>query len=274
MARLCRALSVALLFFSIPFGFHLLTGGFRAQKVLFDLYPNNLKNWDSDRAKVSGLNDQNPNFSGCLGIDLKGPFFYLGRGLQCYAFTDRSGEFVIKLFRSDLRRHRTPQLFEKKIRRTFDSYTLAYNHLQEETGLLALHLNATQGILPNAIFYDRMAIPHTLPLDQLYFVVQRRATSFTQTLMQANSEELPQLIDSLHQLIEKRIACGIHKTDGSLPANVGFIGMRAIEFDCGDYIDLRADSSNQWKELERLSVQTSLNNWLMRHIPLKDTQED
>jgi ribosomal protein S12 methylthiotransferase accessory factor len=33
-------------------------------------YPNSLKNWDSNRAKVSRLDDrnQNPNFSGCLGI--------------------------------------------------------------------------------------------------------------------------------------------------------------------------------------------------------------
>ena len=260
MARFCRALSVALLFFSTPFAFHLLTGGFRAQKVLFE--------------RAWGVTTP-------VELDLSGPFFYIGRGLQCYAFTDQSGEFVIKLFRSDLRRYRSPQLLEKKIDRTFTSYMLAYDHLREETGLLALHLNTTQGALPCATFYDRIAIPHTLPLDRLHFVVQKRAIPFAQALKQASREELPQLLNSLHQVIEKRLAYGIHKTDASLPGNVGFISTQAVEFDCGDYVDLHADPSEVWKEQERLSVQAALNNWLARHIPehiypfqLKVTQED
>ena len=246
MARFGRALSVVLFALTIPFLFRELTQGFRAQRVLFD------QEWE-------------PNAP--IELNLTGPFFYLGKGLQCYAFEDRSGTFVIKLFRSDLRKHPTQQLFEKKTRKTFTSYTLAYELLREETGLLALHLNTTQGALPSAIFYDHVGIPRSLPLDRLHFVVQKKATPFSQALMQASREEIPQLIDSLRQLVERRIARGIHKTDASLPANVGFIGMQAVEFDCGDYIDLRAEPSETWKEQERFSVRTALENWLARHIP-------
>src|SRR5258706_12163985 len=59
------------------------------------------------------------------------PFSFLGSGGQCYAFVSKDEKYVLKFFKQ--KANPCP---------LFNSCKIAYETLKEETGMLALHLNA------------------------------------------------------------------------------------------------------------------------------------
>ena len=244
---MARKLSIGLITLALCLGFASLTRGFYPYKVLFD-FPFHAE-WETPLP---------------ANLPLNGPFFYLGHGLQSYVFEDASKTYVIKLFRSDLRKQRSSLERSEKLLRTLNASKLAYDILPEETGLLGIHLNTTMNVLGSATFYDRLGIPRTISLDQLRFVVQKKAIPFREAFSKG---EVPKLINGFLQLLDRRIALGIHNSDRNLCSNFGFIGSQAIEIDCGNYVDYRAVRSEKWKSDEKLRFIAALHKWVAHHAP-------
>src|SRR5262249_40401492 len=131
---------------------------------------------------------------------------YLGRGFQCYAFLSQDGNYVLKFLRhqrlrepaafdflpdiSFIKRFKERKLEERKkrLRYLFRSFKVAYEHIPEETALLYVHLNKTVKRHPQVTIVDRCQNQYQVALDDVEFVVQRRAFLIKPTLTQLMQE--------------------------------------------------------------------------------------
>lgn len=201
---------------------------------------------------------------------LSQPYSYLDRGAQCYVFGSEDEKYVIKLFRFDRtlvhkKREKKPA-FLQKIDHVFSACVLAYEVAREETGLVFLHLNLTNGQLP--VLYAKGPIGQLLkiPLDEYRFAIQKRVRPFGSALLTAyhssDENEMKRLIDSFVALIASRSAKGIRNTDPSVSRNFGFLGDRAIEIDFGNYT--KNGVSQEW-EIARYTHR--LRSWLSDNAP-------
>lgn len=98
-------------------------------------------------------------------LALNQSYRYLGKGCQSYVFESEDGKFVIKFFKYQrFRMHSWLKFFPpmpalvkyrqekmekkwKKLDGFVRSWKVAFEHLKEETGLVFVHLNKTEGLL-------------------------------------------------------------------------------------------------------------------------------
>lgn len=190
---------------------------------------------------------------------LNQPFSFLGKGAQCYVFASGDGKYVIKLFRYD------QPSSQDKILSLFNACKMAYDHLREETGLVYIHLNPTPQNLPILECKDPVGRTYKFPLDHYRFAVQKRGSSFRETLQKAleNPIEIQQRIDQFVSLLQSRARKDILNTDSNLSRNFGFLENRAIEFDFGNY--RQTSSLNHAAEMKRYT--NKLRRWLKKKAP-------
>lgn len=225
-------------------------------------------------------------------------FHYLAHGGQCYAFASEDGRYVLKFFKHHQRR--VPWLFsnlplpsslehlrekqrnkrENKLIRDFSSYKLCFEKLPEETGLLFVHLNKTISRLPSVVIIDKLNIEHRIALDELEFVIQKRAMlayAYIDQLMKANRiEDARKAVGSICDLIIKRSQKGIFDEDAKIHRNFGFIEDKAVVVDVGR---LKIDATRQDPQIYRhdLALITErFKHWLkiQRYYPLVDYLEE
>jgi len=116
----------------------------------------------------------------------------------------------------------------------YQSYQIAYERLPEETGVLYLHLTKTK-YLKRAILLkisDKKSLK--LKLDDMEFLVQRRAYSIFDEL-KAHPENGKEIISSIVELIENRNKKGIGDNDINCERNLGIIGKKAVQIDVGEF---------------------------------------
>lgn len=225
-------------------------------------------------------------------------FHYLAHGGQCYAFASEDGRYVLKFFKHHLRR--VPWLFsnlplpssleylrenkrikrENKLIRDFSSYKLCFEKLPEETGLIFIHLNKTNGRLPSVAIIDKLNIAHRVALDEVEFVIQKRATlahAYIDELMRTNRiEEAKNAVAGICDLIIKRSQKGIFDEDAKIHRNFGFVDDKAVVVDVGR---LKIDYTRQDPQIYRhdLALITErFKNWLkiQRYYLLVDYLEE
>ncbi len=184
-------------------------------------------------------------------------FHYLGCGGQCFAFASEDGQYVIKFFKHKIRkpyslflRASLPAPLEKKrlkklnkalykLDRDFTSYKIAYEDLCDETGLLFIHLNKGNDLDQTITIIDKIGIAHQIDLDNIEFVVQKRATlvySYIEDLMTKGDVEKAKLaLHSILDVIISRCKKGIFDEDARIHRNFGFIGSQPIFIDVGRF---------------------------------------
>jgi len=222
----------------------LLTQGFRVSKLYFDC-PNQI-GWDIPLDPT-------------IHAALQKKYRFLGKGMQSYVFTSDDGEYVIKLFRFD--KLESPQ----QCQNFFAACTIAHNLLSEETGLLYLHLNLSEGNLPILHCTDAIGRKYHLPLDNLRFALQKKALPLTDTLVKAskNPVDMKNRIDQFVHLLNERSKKRVLNSDGNLKRNFGFLEDRAIELDFGNFvIDEETDSLDETKKFA-----LQLRKWLEKNAP-------
>jgi hypothetical protein len=258
----------------------LVTKGFRYHEILSD-QPNNAK-WEippltaKDEEAIYNLLNQ--------------PFYFLGGGQQCYAFLSQDGQTVLKFFRHDHRSPKNilthiklPSLFDsyrqkmlnyksrKNLTPLFQSYKLAYDNLKEQSGLLYLHLNKTQGKFPKTTLFDAIGAKHEIDLDSTEFVLQQKAELIFPTFLTLIAHgELKAVQSSIHALflnLAARCDLGIKDQDTAFKRNIGFIDERPIFFDVGN---LWEDPHLKDPVLRKneIAIKTQrLQRWLRAHCP-------
>jgi hypothetical protein len=174
---------------------------------------------------------------------LNQPFVYLGRGVQCYAFSSQDGRYVLKLFRHDRMRR------AGKLEKTFASYKLAFDAFRAESGLLYMHLNKTHHLNQRVTIYDKLGIAHTLPLDRMEFLLQERADlvypHLVALMRRGALTEAQEALAQLVRLLVFRAVQGIADKDPNLLTNFGFARGRAIQIDVGRFSRTEAPSSRE-----------------------------
>ncbi len=252
------------------------TDGFALYKVLSSLAYNPA--WDvgpQDPPALSKIFDQ--------------PFHYLAKGAQSYVFVSEDGETVIKFFRIY---HLQPPLWltslafplplqpfklskmiakAEELDKDFQSYKIAYEEMKEETGLLYLHLNKTSHLKKTLTLYDKIGVVYHLDLDQMEFLVQRRATlvypAIDALAKTEGTEAAKEAITSLVNLLMQRCKKGIFDKDPDLNTNFGFIGKTPLQIDIGRYrlATARQDPAIYRDEIVRIT--DNFRQWLDQSYP-------
>jgi hypothetical protein len=241
---LLKILLFFLFFLSLPFFLREATQGFRFSKLEFD-FPSDPK-WEVFL---------DPSVESILSQDFK----YLGKGAQVYVFESKDHQYVVKLFRFDRKKK------EEKILLLFRACKMAYENLQEETGLIYVHLNP--GSLPLPLFQatDPLGRSFALPIDRYRFVIQKKAIPFEEALLEAKRDPalMKKRLMQFLTLLKERSAKGVWNKDPNLARNFGFLETKAIELDFGSY---RFNPFlNQEKEVERYSLK--MRKWLLKNAP-------
>lgn len=175
------------------------------------------------------------------------PYYYLTKGSQSYVFVSEDNRFVIKFFRHN--RYRTPLLpslpaFLEEIQQNkakkkqnelqvhLQSCKLAFEELQEECGLIYMHLNKSDHLKTILLVHDALKRPYTLDLDQLEFFVQKRGEPLLNSLERGDVYHAMQAIS---KLLSRRLAKGIDDHDPVLQKNTGFSGNTPLFLDIGSF---------------------------------------
>lgn len=220
---------------------------------------------------------------------LRQPYRYLGRGAQAYVFASGDGQTVIKFFRHhrmrtllchagcilpEKWRNRLQETIDKrrnKMIKDFHSYKLAYESLKEETGLLYIHLNKSSDLHIELPLYDKIGVLHHLDLDQMEFVVQKRAEliypSLEKWIQDNQIDQGKKSLTELVQLLKRRCVKGFFDKDPDLSTNFGFIQGHPIQIDIGRFKEdaLRCDPNVYADEIVRITDQ--LSQWLAKRSP-------
>jgi hypothetical protein len=251
-------------------------GGFRASKLISNFPP--------------FLNPPPPKIESLLNQS----FHFLGRGGTSFVFLGEDEKTVLKLFKHQHLLLKSP-LFHiafpgsadairvKKIVEGqkknahkhqsffFSSCQLAYDELQEETGLIYLCCQPNPHFTQSIRLIDTWGISHYIDLRKTEFAIQQKADLFfpyLEALVKAgHKEEARRAVDALLQQIQTRCRKGIGDRDPNLLINFGFIERRVVEFDLGSYF-LNPALKNPLLEAKELFFSTyALQKWLEKHSP-------
>jgi len=185
---------------------------------------------------------------------LSKPFQFLGRGRQCFAFESFDGKYVLKLPRTDI--YRTPFWMRtlpflsslrkerdadrtKREKAVLESMRIAYEKLQEDTGVLGLHFGETADQGRWITLYDPMGAPIFLPAHKTAFVLQKKQPilmrSFMDALKHQDRQEAKRILDAFIDVVVARGAKGIANKDGSFLRNYGFDGQKGYQIDIASF---------------------------------------
>lgn len=215
---------------------------------------------------------------------LSQPFHYLGKGAQCYAFVSDDDQYVIKFFR--LHNLLTPEWFvnmplpsflqsyrKEKIQRKFGeffrdflSYKIAFDSLQEDTGLIYVHLNKTDVLHKKITLFDKIKIQHSVDLDSMEFLLQKKADLFYPALhkliQEGKREEVKANVKELIHFLAKRSSLGLYDKDPDINTNFGVCNGKPLQIDVGRF---RPDATRTQPDVyisDIIRVTENLQQWL------------
>ena len=185
-------------------------------------------------------------------------YSYFGCGGQSFIFFSEDDKYAIKLFKQrvftvpfwlrhfpipyilDRYRAKKTWIREDKIQRDFGSYKIAFEDLNEFSGLIYIHLNKTNDLKKKLTIIDRLKIAHTIDLDQFDFIIQKKGElvheRIARAMSQGETEVAKQLIKNVFHMIHTRCQMGYHDRDPNIRTNSGFLGEKPIKIDLGRFV--------------------------------------
>lgn len=220
---------------------------------------------------------------------LSKPFTYLGKGCQAYVFLSQDGNFILKFFKYQRFR---PQAWldyfafipavdtyrlgkiekkRKKLENVFNSWKVAFEHLQPETQLIYVHLNKTKNLNKTLVIHDKMGFEHKLEADQMEFLVQRKATMlcpYIDNLMKKGDVAQAEiLLTRIIELILSEYQRGFADNDHALMQNTGVYNGYPIHIDVGQFV-IREDAKEPQVFKQELFNKTyKFRKWLKKQYP-------
>lgn len=220
---------------------------------------------------------------------LNQPLKYLGRGGQCYAFTTADQKYVVKMlkynnnypkiwfrlfpFPGKLEQYRQLLIARKKnkLKGEYKSYQIALQDLQEETGIIYVHLDA--GTLPGLQLeiFDKIQIRHYLQADAFQFYIQKKGTPFYPKLesliKQGQIQEVKVALEEMSSYLKKRCLKQISDKDDGIWRNFAFYENHPFQVDIGQFLYDPSLSSEQSTEENLLFFTKDFRNWLRNISP-------
>ncbi len=264
--KFCMLLFLVLISISIGKGLHSIKDGFSSRRI------QGLDVWVQE-----DLNDEAKEV-------LRGPFHYIGRGRQCFAFASADEKYVLKFPRTDI--YTTPfwlkvlpfHVYREKLERdhkrrkefVLNSFRISFDELHNQTAMVATHLGKSfsNGYLT---VIDQLGCEHTLPIRSTSFVLQYKhpilMKEFIKALADQDKKRCEKILDSLLDVIVIRAQKGILNRDRSFLKNYGFDGERAYQIDVGSFFKI---PNLPLKEAYQKSIRDSIDpvqEWLTENAP-------
>ncbi len=191
-------------------------------------------------AKVEhALTPPTPEKAAEIGQILDQPFTFMKSGGQTYAFLSQDGKYVLKFFKNHHLRTIPWIQPQEKQEIFFQSCKIAYQEMHEETALLYTQLNRSAWWNRKITLVDKIGISYQVELDELRFMLQKRATlafpRLKELVKQGKKEEAKSVISSILNLLALRSQKGVKDLDGGLKRNIGLVENHAIEIDIGSF---------------------------------------
>ena len=164
-------------------------------------------------------------------------FFYLGKGVQSYAFESDDGKYVLKLFRFDqspfdsISWIKGRSSIKKRPEKIFSGCKLSYDLARDETGLIWVHLNPAKG-WPLIRVRDYLGMTHRIDPSRYRFVLQRKAVKLFSALQ--NEQNRDALVQSFSTLMDSLNEKGIAPLDLKIASNFGVLDGRVVQIDFAD----------------------------------------
>jgi hypothetical protein len=211
-----------------------------------------LKRVSAASSEAWGVRGTLPEEERAIQKALSQPFTYMGCGAQAYVFFSEDGTSVLKLLKK--KRFEVPAWIRfmpplpykrKKIAakrenliKDFTSYQIAYNELQEETGLLLVHLDDRP--LPYSVtLMDQNKKVHTVHLGDYVFILQKRGELvypvLTRYVKEGNRVAAQESLTALVHLLKARLDKGVADRDPNFSKNYAFLDGKALEIDIGRF---------------------------------------
>ena len=225
-----------------------------------------------------------------LGDILNQEYTYLGHGAQFYAFLSASGEHVIKFFRYKCLRHkpwldyfdfipivdryRLSKIKERRKKRelVFASCQIAFDHLQEESGLVCVHLNKTRNRYPSITLTDKIGRKHRIELDEMEFLVQKKAQllgpHIEQLMALGNIDGAKKIISDLIAMMSSECNKGLADDDVTILKNTGVVDGKPIHIDIGLFKHNEEFKQPETRGQKLLSNTRKFNQWLKKQYPV------
>jgi hypothetical protein len=216
-------------------------------------------------------------------------FYYLGSGGQCFAFASDDGKYVVKFFKHKTRKpfnfllkaplpgklkkacRKKLDRMDFKLNRDFTSYKIAYEDLNQETGLLYIHLNKGTSLKQSITIVDKIGVAHQIALDDVEFVVQKRAelayTYVDDLMAKGDVEAAKKALHSMLEVIVARCKKGVFDEDARIHRNFGFIDAQPIFIDVGRF---RHDPSRKQPAIYKqdlADITERFRGWLQESYP-------
>ncbi len=185
------------------------------------------------------------------------PFTYLGKGRQFFVFASSDGRYVLKFIKCQrvnvssfyknvplpraIESMRRSRLQEKqaKIDMIFASIDISATYFKEHTGVVFAHITKDKEIKKQVSITDKLGIIHTIDMDKVPFVIQKRAMpvgdTFDQLLDNQDYKGASMRFSQLVALMNADIAAKVYDIDSGLIErdNLGFLADQAIHVDIG-----------------------------------------
>lgn len=194
---------------------------------------------------------------------LSQPYCYLGKGRQFYVFSSQDGKYVLKLPRMNqyqvpfwirafpfLEKYREEIARKRKARLAFflESCRIAFEEIQDLTGVLIVHFNQTEGSYFIQIS-DPLGRSYSIHLDRVPFVLQERqrsmATDLERSRQKGDPQETKKILESFLNLIAIRSKKGIFNKDHRQIVNYGYDGRKGFEIDIGSFCRVSGENSDK-----------------------------
>lgn len=228
-------------------------------------------------------------------------FTYYRCGKQMTAFESEDHQYVLKFFNpraflrkewfSDLKKLKrfcslkwlSHTYFKrgKRLEQVFHCHDLAFCELQQEAGILYVHLNPLSCLSKEIDLIDADGKAYHFDLDDTPFVLQKKAQlctdRFQELVNQSDHEGIMQGLAQLQELFEQRAAKGFTDRIQTLHNNYGFTDDGAIQIDLGRIRKESSVATNREEEIKRIFADIALRYPLISaFVPLllKEMQED
>lgn len=216
-------------------------------------------------------------------------FFYLGKGCQSYVFLCDNGEYVLKFFKyqrfrpkfylyrltfiSAVERLLNEKIEKKnnKLERLFQSWKTAFDNLQEETGLVYIHLNKTDSLHKRTVIYDKMGGRHELNMDEMEFLIQKKTTMLCSALENLMAEgkvdKAKGLLARLVKMVISEYHRGFADNDHALMQNTGVFDDQPIHVDVGQFVKNQDMQDPMMYHQELFNKMFKFRLWLAKKYP-------
>lgn len=214
------------------------------------------------------------------------PLTYIGKGHQSYVFGNDSSPYVVKIVRFNylkptvissilevipsLKQERESK--QKRFWRVFNGYAIGYQKNPQYSGLVAVHLQPTEGVLQPITLIDRYGKEQKVDLNPAAFVIQKKAVPlrevFSDLLKKGDVDLVKRKLRQIFKMYITEYQSGLFDEDHNLMINVGFAGDVPVRMDLGKVKEMPeiSDRTVYKQDLHKI-VNKRLDPWFKKKFP-------